>query len=165
MKKNTLMKKGFTLVEMMIVVAIIAVLAGIAVPQYNKYVRKAEATEAIRLMKQIVDAEGIYRSTHDRYIENSSANNTGLDILGVEITTEGQFDHYEVTACGTDDDVGVIIQAWTGDTVSAANSVYMYYPRDMLPANHDADLYDGTTFLYNYINEENNAATPACPTS
>ncbi len=36
-------KSGFTLIELMIVIAIIAILAAIAIPQYMKYVKKAAA--------------------------------------------------------------------------------------------------------------------------
>ncbi|EAS43347.1 prepilin-type cleavage/methylation domain-containing protein [Photobacterium profundum] len=40
-------QKGFTLIELMIVVAVIGVLSAIAVPQYQKYVAKSEAASAL----------------------------------------------------------------------------------------------------------------------
>jgi len=52
--------RGFTLIELMIVVAILAILAVVAVPAFIKYMRRAKTTEAIDELDKIVKGSAFY---------------------------------------------------------------------------------------------------------
>ena len=64
MKKS----KGFTLVELIIVIVIVGILSIVAVPIYRGYTKKAIATEAKALLGSIATAEKVYYAEfgHDR---------------------------------------------------------------------------------------------------
>lgn len=53
-------RKGFTLIELMIVVAILAILAVVAVPAFIKYMRRAKTTEAIDELDKIYKGAAVY---------------------------------------------------------------------------------------------------------
>lgn len=52
--------KGFTLVELMIVVAIIGILAAIAIPAFLKYIKSSKASEATSIMKKMGEGAKTY---------------------------------------------------------------------------------------------------------
>jgi type IV pilus assembly protein PilA len=69
-------KGGFTLIELMIVVAIIGILAAVAIPAFMKYMRKSKTTEATQGIKKIYDGARSY------YLEENTMRGTSGTIIG-----------------------------------------------------------------------------------
>lgn len=59
--------RGFTLVEVMIVVAIVAILVALALPSYSRYVRKANRGEAQQILLNWANNKEIWRANSTTY--------------------------------------------------------------------------------------------------
>lgn len=68
MKKNKTNKHGFTLIELMIVVAIIGILAAVAIPAFINYMKRAKTSEATLNLKSIVEGAVSYYDTKGQYL-------------------------------------------------------------------------------------------------
>lgn len=80
MKMTKSNNKGFTLVELMIVVAIIGILAAIAIPNFLKYQAKSKQTEAKVNLKGIYTGELSYFAEFDDYSDSFST--IGFEVGG-----------------------------------------------------------------------------------
>ena len=60
-------RKGFTLVELMVVVIIVLVLAGIAVPVYIHYIQEGKKSEGYAVIDSIVSGALVYFQKHSSY--------------------------------------------------------------------------------------------------
>ncbi len=107
--------QGFTLIELMIVVAIIGILAAIAIPAYENYIAKAQFTEALSLASGEKTPVITYYSENDACPGNTyggippAASISGKYVALVDVGT-GAGSSSEGTA-GTPPDVGCAITA------------------------------------------------------
>lgn len=85
--------RGFTLIELMIVVAIVAVLAAIALPTYQNYIARAQVAESVSAASSVKTAITVFRASNGAW------------------PAAGQFDDFSggrYTASVTHDDAGII---------------------------------------------------------
>jgi len=79
--------KGFTLVELMVTIAIVAILASVALPSYRNYVIRAQRTEATAALLQMQAAEEKF------FLQNNAYTNQLVTAppagLGLSATTSG----------------------------------------------------------------------------
>ena len=95
-------RKGFTLIELMIVVVIIGILAALAIPRFMQTTGKAKKSEAKTVLKQIYQLERAYFQEHDAYV--AGANTAALVASSLSFDDPGadaRYDYSTVVAGAT----------------------------------------------------------------
>jgi len=90
--------KGFTIAELLIVIAIIVVLALIAVPVYMGYVEKAAKSEGFALVVSIQNAENKYYAKFGQYYDGKNIETSYDETLGIDARNNKNFKTFKISA-------------------------------------------------------------------
>ncbi len=93
--------KGFTLIELMIVVAIIGILAAIAIPNFLSYQCKSKQSEAKTNLGAIANSEESYNADYSRYIDCANVAELKTN-LNWEAKGNRKYDYSVLTGTPTD---------------------------------------------------------------
>lgn len=119
MRKQLNNKKGFTLVELMVVVIIVGILAAVAVPLYRANVQRAMSSEGQALVGSIRTAERLYFAENNKYTGTWADISGSIDVVGNKYFTgtptlaagtgTGAAATFDVTVAGTGAAAGITV--------------------------------------------------------
>lgn len=93
--QRSLGERGFTLIELVIAVAIIGILAAVAFPSFMDSVRKSRRTEAMTALNNVQQAQERFRANKTAYADNLTAAPTA-DPAGLGLTTGTPSGYYTI---------------------------------------------------------------------
>ena len=140
MKKEIKNLKGFTLLELLVVVLIIGILAAIALPQYKMAVTKAKVASILPIMRRWKDALMEYKLQHGDYV-NENGDSPDPATLGVNWPSDWKSgddpcgdnsacsnDYWNMSCIYNEDSTGSVY--CSRNTSDGSLFIYMYQPDD-----------------------------------
>ncbi len=114
-----MMQKGFTLVELLVVVAIIGILSAIAIPAFNKYRVKSYNSIAKSNIRNLIDVEEAYYAGYQTYHSYACEDGNVTDGNDMNfVCSANVFVHATVTSTG---------EVWTGTAYHIKGNITYKY--------------------------------------
>ncbi|GAA4651030.1 type 4a pilus biogenesis protein PilA [Kistimonas scapharcae] len=108
-------QKGFTLIELMIVVAIIGILAAVAIPQYQNYVGKSNLASAVATLAGNKTGVEAYVMENGIFPSGQAAQ--------AQVGNPGDANYKPAIPSGTTTDLGIVQPTFGGITLSNGNAL------------------------------------------
>jgi prepilin-type N-terminal cleavage/methylation domain-containing protein len=167
MRASSTSRRGFSLIELMMVVAIIGILAAIAIPQYQAYILRARQAESTTIVGMIKTSEFTQFATHDCFAV-AAANPPGpAPQVAPQLWSQANLN--PAAPCPTSGPVVMSLE----DLSVRPNKLQVYYQyavtasfrilgaQDQFTASAYGDL-DGDGLYYEAIYCTNTPLTPLC---
>lgn len=109
---------GFSLIEMMIAIAIVGIITAVALPAYKESIRKSRRADAFAALATVQQAQERWRSNHETYADNTALTTAAPTGLGLSGTSPSG--HYTISVGTGASATSYVLEAHAATTSSQA---------------------------------------------